>query len=190
MREAGRTRLGGIRNLASLMLRGGVGFAVTETMTGEHEFVPPFGPPGKRRMEFRVTWGPARLGPWLDPAGGQFLASDLRGSVTADGLCREAPCTGRIELRYFRDRTIRYVFDFEAGGNPYRFAGEKACIRPWNLPWSHTTCFGTIARRDTGQLVSTSVTRFRLRSLPSFLASFRLLANLNIPNRRGQAIIG
>ncbi len=167
-------RSGGIRNLASRALRGEIGFTVTETMRGEHEFEPRFGPPGKRPMEFRVTWGPRRLGPWLNPAGERFLASDLRGSVTADGLCRDAPCTGRLELRYFRDRTIRYVFDFEADGTLYRFAGEKACIRPWNLPWSHTTCFGTITRRDTGELVSTSVTRFRLRSLLSFRASFRL----------------
>lgn len=190
MIRAGRLWFGEIRNLASRALRGDFGFTITETMRGEHEFVPPFGPPGKRPMEFRVTWGPKRLRTWLDSAGEQFLASDLRGSVTVDGLCREAPCAGRIELRYFRDRTIRYVFDFEAGGSPYRFAGEKAYIRPWNLPWSHTTCFGSIARTDTGQLVSTSVTRFRLRSLPSFLASFRLLASLNTPNRCGQAIIG
>lgn len=188
MIRAGHLWFGEIRNLASRALRGDLGFTTTETMRGEHEFVPPFGPPGKRSMEFRITWGPKRLGPWLDPAGEQFLASDLRGSVTIDGLCREAPCAGRIELRYFWDRTIRYVFDFEAGGKPYRFAGEKACIRPWNLPWSHTTCFGTITRRDTGELVSTSVLRFRLRSLPSFLASFRLVASESGSSRLPQVL--
>lgn len=173
MSQTVRTQIRAVLARTARALRGDIGFTITETLEGEHEFAPPFGPAEKRPMRFRVTWGPRRLGPWLDPAGEQFLASDLLGSVTVDGLCREAPCAGRLELRYLRDRSIRYVFDFEVEGTPYRFAGEKVQIRLWNLPWSHTTCYGTIIRKDTGQLVSTSVVRFRLRSLPSFLASFR-----------------
>jgi len=183
MTKAVRARLQAILGRTARALSGDIGFTVTEALDGEHEFAPPFGPAEKRPMGFRVTWGPRRLGPWLDPAGEQFLASDLWGSVTVDGLCREAPCAGRLELRYLRDRSIRYVFDFEVNGTPYRFAGEKVQIRPWNLPWSHTTCFGTITRRDTGQLVSTSVVRFRLRRLPAFLASFRLVASDKDPRR-------
>ncbi len=55
----------------------------------------------------------------------------------------------------------------------YQYVGQKVDIRPWNLPWSHTRCFGHLTRADTGELVSTSLTRFRLRSAPRFLASLR-----------------
>ena len=153
--------------------RGTWGFRITEVMTGEHEFEPGFGDAGKRPMEFRVRWGTNEVRHWADSDGGRFLVNDLEGSVTIDGLCCDAPCKGTLELRYLEDRTIRYAFGFEAEGVAYQFVGQKLDIRPWNLPWSHTRCFGRLTRADTGELVSTSLTRFRLRSAPGFLASLR-----------------
>jgi hypothetical protein len=88
------------------------------------------------------------------------------------GLCDWAPCKGTLSLEYGKQR-IRYRFDFEAGGKLYRFSGDKVNIRPWNLGTSHTTCFGTLVELDSGRLVSTSVTEFRLRDLPGFLTSLR-----------------
>lgn len=166
-------RLGdGLRRLRE----GGVGFQMDETMAGEHEFAPGMGPPGKRRLEFRVTWGPRNLWRWLTPGGDDFLRQSLAGTVTVEGLCEAAPCAGTLELRYFGEHKIRYSFDFEAGGRRLRYLGEKVDIRPWNLHVSHTTCFGSITEADTGTLVSTSVVRFPLSSLPRFLASLRLTA--------------
>lgn len=150
------------------------GFRMLEVMTGEHEFEPAFGDRGKRPMEFRVSWGASEVRSWADPRSDRFLVGDLEGSVTIDGLCSGAPCRGTLELRYFEDDTIRYAFEFEAGGVPYRYVGEKMDIKPWNLLWSHTRCFGRLIKADTGQLVSTSLTRFRLRSAPRFLASLRI----------------
>ena len=150
-----------------------VGFTITETMSGHHEFEPECGPEGRRPMEFRVRWGAPELLEYLNPKSGRFLISDLEGTVTIDGLCLEAPCRGRFELRYFSDQTIRYTFEFDANGTTYEYAGHKVNIWPWNLPFSHTTCFGTIKEQRSGKLVSRSVVYFKLWALPGFLASLR-----------------
>ena len=151
-----------------------MGFRIQEVMTGQHEFEPSFGEPGRRFMEFRVFWGPGSLMEWANPFGERFMTNQMEGTVTIEGLCDAAPCSGTLELRYFRDASIRYTFEFEHEGVPYRYVGEKMYIRPWNLAWSHTTCYGRLTRRETGELVSVSLTHFRLRTALSFLTSFRL----------------
>lgn len=151
-----------------------LGFLMKEVMTGRHEFERGFGPEGKRPMEFRVAWGPQDAGAFLDSRDKGHMKSGLAGTVTIAGLCDDAPCAGTLELRYFTGAKIVYRFEFEAGGKLYRFHGEKRNIRPWNLPVSHTTCYGELTEAETGRLVSRSVTRFRLRTFPAFLASFRL----------------
>ncbi len=166
--------MGRLEQFREMIREGRVGFLIDEEMRGEHEFEPPFGSPQKRPMGFRVSWGARHLPQWINPAGDRFLAGDLRGWVTIDGLCRENPCAGSLELRYFKDHTIRYTFGFEVDGEAYRYVGEKANIHLRNLPWSHTTCFGRLILQKTGQLVSTSVVHFRIRSLPRFVASLRL----------------
>jgi len=166
--------MGRLAQIRQMVSQGRVGFAMDEVMTGTHEFEPRFGPPGKRPMEFRVTWGPKHLGEWLKPSGGRFMLNDMEGTVTVDGLCYFAPCSGSLALRYFQDQTIRYAFSFEVDGAPYQYVGEKVHIYPWNLVWSHTTCFGRITRQETGELVSTSVTHFRFRTALEFAASMRL----------------
>jgi hypothetical protein len=149
------------------------GFSITETMTGVHEFEPDFGPEGRRPMEFRVKWGTSSFLDYLNPRSDSFLLSELEGTVTVDGLCLDAPCRGTFELRYFTDQTIRYVFEFETNGVTYEYAGTKVNIWPWNLPVSHTTCFGTLKEKESGKLVSRSVVYFKFRTLPWFLASVR-----------------
>jgi hypothetical protein len=102
------------------------------------------------------------------------MVGELEGTVTIDGLCDQTPCTGSLELRYLKEHKIRYSFGFKVDGKAYRYVGEKVDIQLWNLPRSHTTCFGRLFLLGTGELVSTSVTHFRIRSLPRFLASARL----------------
>jgi len=152
-----------------------VGFTMHEVMTGTHEFEPGMGPPRRHPMEFRVTWGPPPQRSWLNRSGGQFMQQPLAGNVTIGELCEAAPCEGSLELLYFDQAKIRYRFELEAQGKRYRFVGEKVNIRPWNLPVSHTTCFGRLTEVDGGRLVSVSLTHFRLRTLPAFLMSFRLV---------------
>ncbi len=153
-----------------------VGFEITETMTGWHQFEEGQGPSGRHPFEFRVTWGTDDLRAFLSPSSPAFMTARLRGVVVAEGLCDEpAPCEGSLEFRYVSDGSIVYRFTFEAGGTLYRYEGRKVEIRPWNLPFSHTTCFGTVVRASDGALVSQGVTRFRLRSAPRFAASFRLV---------------
>jgi len=161
--------------LSNLLSRGPRGYEIDEVMTGVHEFEPGVGLPGKRFMEFTATWGAVDLPRVFDPRSDDFLVHSLHGRVTVEGLCEDTPCHGKLELRYFHDQTIRYTFEFAAAGVAYRYVGEKVHIWPWNLPWSHTTCFGRLVRVSDGKLVSTSVTHFRLSSAPRFLASFRLI---------------
>ncbi|MGI5863292.1 MAG: hypothetical protein ACOX6T_14725 [Myxococcales bacterium] len=165
--------MGFLDQLAALR-RGPIGFTMHEVMSGDHEFEPGFGPAGRHPMEFRVTWGPRDLAAWLKPGTEEFMRQDLKGHVSIGGLCERAPCRGTLEVRYFIDQKIRYAFAFEANGRPYRFVGEKVNIRPWNLPVSHTTCFGRLVEADTGRLVSTSVTFFRMSTAVQFAMSFRL----------------
>jgi len=90
------------------------------------------------------------------------------------GLCEDTPCSGTLELMYFDKKKIRYTLGFQVAGTSYRFIGEKVNIRPWNLPVSHTTCYGTLTEAESGRLVSRSVTYFHMKTVPEFAGSLRL----------------
>lgn len=164
-----------LRELVKKIREGNLGFRIDEVMAGEHEFEAGFGPPGKRPMEFRATWGPDSIAQWIRPSSGRFLWQEMDGEVSMDGLCHRAPMKGTLDLRYFDEKRLRYRFEFEAGGQSYLYVGEKVNIRPWNLPTSHTTCYGRCTEKESGRLVSTSVTFFHVRRMPEFVASLRLV---------------
>ncbi|MBM4356139.1 MAG: hypothetical protein FJ109_20500 [Deltaproteobacteria bacterium] len=151
------------------------GYSLDEVMSGTHEFEPGAGPPGIHPFRFVVTWGATSVRRFLEP-GEQRLAATLSGAVTAGGLCSDAPCRGALRIDYFGRHMIRYDFEFTSDQGPCRFVGEKVNIQVWNLPVSHTTCFGTVTRLSDGRLLSRAVVHFRLRTLPAFLASLRLKA--------------
>ncbi|MFH1810312.1 MAG: hypothetical protein ABIJ09_16320 [Pseudomonadota bacterium] len=165
---------GRIQSIVNMLSEGRVGFRMDEVMSGEHVFEPGCGPEGRHHMHFVASWGPRDLTRFLNPFRDDFMVNELEGTVSVDFLCKNAPCRGSLALRYFADRTLRYSFDFDAQGRRHRFVGEKVNIWPWNLPYTHTTCFGTVVEVDTGKLVSRSVTHFRLHTLPAFVASLRL----------------
>jgi hypothetical protein len=154
---------------------GNIGFKMDEIMQGEHEFENGFGPTGKKRMIFKVNWGTNQLIDWLNPFSDNFMVNDLEGTVSIDGLCEDEPCSGKLELKYFSEQKIRYTFEFETEEEAYIFVGEKRNIYPWNLPYSHTCCFGELRLKDSNELVSTSITHFRLDTLPEFLSSFQIV---------------
>jgi len=165
-----------LRNHLVRLLPGTWGFEMHEQMSGTHVFEPPFGDPEERvPFRFDITWGPRDLWRWLNPRDEEFLCQQLRGTVSAAGLCENAPCEGVLELRYFGEHVLRYTFEFLAQGVAYRYVGEKVNIRPWNLPFSHTTCFGVLTEARSGRLVSRSVTHFRMSTAIAFLRSLRLL---------------
>jgi len=163
-----------ISELVSKIKEGRLGFLMDEVMIGEHEFEPGFGEPGKKYMEYRSTWGPDNIADWINPQSETFLIQDLTGFVTIEGLCTDTPCKGKLELKYFDEHRIRYSFEFKVKGKNYRYVGEKVNIKPWNLPISHTTCFGTLTEKTTGKLVSKSVTYFKFSKALGFLLSLRL----------------
>jgi len=151
-----------------------LGFRMDEEMSGWHEFLPGEGPVGRLPFSFQVRWGVRHLHEALQwDEGRPHLLVPLEGVVRAGGLCTEASCQGTLDLRYLVDRRLVYSFTFSCGDRTFHFLGQKVNVLPHNLPVSHTTCFGTLVDAGTGRLVSRGVTRFRLRTLPAFLASFR-----------------
>ncbi len=162
-----------VRDLKKMIRDRRFGFATDEVMIGYHRFEPGQGPEGELPFEFRVTWGPPNLFRWLDPADDQFMLHHLEGKVTVGGWGEGIPCVGSLELLYFTEHRIRYSFELEHDGAAYRYVGEKVNIKLWNLPVSHTTCFGRLTEVESGKLISTSVTHFRMRTLPAFVLSFR-----------------
>jgi NAD(P)-dependent dehydrogenase (short-subunit alcohol dehydrogenase family) len=154
-----------------------VGFKMDEIMTGEHEFEKGFGPSGKKFMEFRVTWGPKRIPESLNPKSNKFCMSEMEGAVTIEGLCTDVPIKGTLEISYFREHKLRYTFDFSVDGKDYHFVGEKVNVRLWRfweLPKTHTICYGKLTLASSGELVSKSITHFRFRTSLAFMRSFRL----------------
>lgn len=151
-----------------------VGFRIDEVMSGSHTFEPGCGPAGRLPMEFRVTWGHPHLAKFANPLDDQFGKAELAGTVSIDFLCQDTPCQGTFELNYLSEHTIRYQFEFDANKVRFRYVGEKVNIWPWNLPVSHTTCFGTLIEVATGKLISRSVVHFRMSTMLPFVASFRL----------------
>lgn len=165
--------MGRIDDLVNMVKERRLGFLMDEVMIGEHEFEPEFGEAGRRPMEFRTTWGPKHLSEWINPFGEKFLWQELTGTITIDGLCRDMPASGELELKYFDEHLLRYTLRFRVNNTDYKFVGEKVNIKPWNLPVSHTTCYGVLTEEKTGALVSKSVTHFKMYTAPAFLASMR-----------------
>ena len=145
----------------------GHGFRVRERMSGWHERVDGAGE--RRPLSFEGEWGPDRLRDWLDPRSPAFLWQEIRGTISADGLCAAAPFRGTLSLQYVGLRRIRYVLDFDVDGRPHRLLGDKENLRWWNLLVTHTTCFVTVTDLSTGRLVSRGTVLFRLRDLPGLL---------------------
>jgi hypothetical protein len=171
--------MGRFSDLVGMLARRRVGFRIEEKMKGTHRFLRNFAPGNVKAgvelpFAFSARWGNQRLPSYLRPGSGDFLRAEMEGSVTAGGLCLDAPLSGALELRYFKDATVRYEFEFEAHGIRMRYEGEKRGIRPWNLHRSHTTCYGTVTEVESNEPLSDSVVYFELGALPGFLASLRL----------------
>jgi len=152
---------------------GGLGFNMEELMIGDHEFVNDSGEKGKFPFQFKVVWGTKNLAKWGNPFKSDFMVNDLEGTITIGGLAEEVPCKGKLELRYFDAQKIVYTFDFEVDGTAYQYVGEKRNIYPWNLPYSHTTCFGEVIEKDSGKVISKSITHFRMSDMPEFVKSLK-----------------
>jgi len=158
----------------SQKVTGGAGFNMEELMIGDHEFTEGNGPEGKHPFFFKVIWGPKNLAKWANPFNKKFFTSGIEGEITIGGMAEKVPCKGTFELKYFDEQKIRYTLHFTIEGVDYEYIGEKRNIYPWNLPYSHTTCFGKVTEVETGRVISESVTHFRLEDIPEFMKSFRI----------------
>ncbi len=86
----------------------------------------------------------------------------MHGTVRIDGLARDVPATGHIELSPVHKKTIRYVFEFTADdGKKYRFDGAKrTTVRRHLVGW--TTLPGKVYD-ESGAVWGDAVLRFSLR---------------------------
>lgn len=151
-----------------------IGFEMKEIMSGTHRFEKGCGPDGEFPLVFEVFWGSDNLVDWVNPKSERFLVNNLYGYINVGGLCERAEVQGTLTLKYFSENKIVYNFEFTAQGKNYLYIGEKVNIKPWNLPFSHTTCFGTIVEKDSSRLISRSVVFFRYSTIPAFLMSLRI----------------
>ncbi len=166
--------MGRLSDFMNMVKERRIGFLMDEVMAGQHEFEPGMGPEGEFPIEFHSTWGPKHIGPWMNPRSKTFLTQDMKGTITVGGLCENVPCKGTLELSYLTDHRLRYTWDFSVNGIDYHFVGDKVNIKPWNLPVSHTTMFGTLVETKSRKLISRSELHFRFRTAPAFMLSWRL----------------
>jgi hypothetical protein len=97
---------------------------------------------------------------------------ECAGRVHIDGLAKDAPATGRIEISPLRRQTIRYVLDFTGrDGARYRFDGSKrVTLRRHIVGW--TTLPGHVFDAQ-GSVWGDALLRFPLRrELRKLVASF------------------
>jgi hypothetical protein len=143
-----------------------LGFSFQEKMQGVvvregERFDRPF------RFEFDVR-APSVLGFATTAVGA------MEGTVRIDGLAKDVPASGHIELSPVHRNTIRYVFEFTADdGKKYRFDGsKKTTVRRHLVGW--TTLPGKVYDTD-GNVWGEAVLRFSLRDdLRDLLRSFRV----------------
>jgi hypothetical protein len=141
-----------------------LGFTFREKMEGRvvragERFERPF------RFEFHVR-APNVLGFVTTTIG------EMEGAVRLDGIAKDAPARGRIELSPVQHHTIRYVFDFAGDdGKTYRFDGAKTTtLRRHLVGW--TTLPGSVYD-DAGTVWGDALLHFSLRrDLGALLRSF------------------
>jgi hypothetical protein len=97
-----------------------------------------------------------------------------RGTCHIDGVARDAPAAGTLELSPFRPRLARYTFTFTADdGNEYRFDGWKSMRLNIRRGW--TTLPGKVYDTN-GDVWATARLHFSFRHhFPGLLRTFRFL---------------
>ena len=97
-----------------------------------------------------------------------------RGTCHIDGIARDAPAVGTMEVSPLRARLARYTFTFTADdGQEYRFDGWKSA--GLNLRKSWTTLPGKVYDAN-GDVWATGTLHFSFRyHFPGLLKSFRFL---------------
>jgi hypothetical protein len=153
---------------------GNFGFEIEESMSGYHQYTEEADRNGIHPISFTAKWGPESIPLWLNPFDKNFLRHPMHGTVTVGGLCSDIKFSGYMELRYFRETLIRYVFDFTVDQDSYHFHGEKQNLRPWNLARTHTTLRGTLSKTNSQTTVSRAKLYFHFQDLLPMLSSFRL----------------
>jgi len=143
-----------------------LGFSVSEVMEGSlrrpgENFDRPF------RFDLAVVF-PALWRIFLVAVG------RARGTCNIDGVARDAPAVGTLELAPFRLRLARYTFTFTADdGQEYRFDGWKSI--GWNPRRSWTTLPGRVYDAN-GDVWATATLHFSFRHhFPGLMQSFRFL---------------
>lgn len=138
----------------------------SETMAGE--WTPSDGSPGP--LGFEVT---ADAPEGLLPIAVGTVDGRLTGRLWAEGLAKDAPAIGTIEISPVAQRRIRYTLDFDADdGRRCRFDGWKS-IR-WTRPLSTWTTLPGTVTEENGAVLGTAMLRFAMRDTGSLVGSTRM----------------
>lgn len=132
---------------------GRIGFQFAETMAGTWDA------PENPEQPFSFTVTAATPSIWQFTDNGLL---SLDGTVTASGLCEQAPCNGTLDMSFWQ-RTLVYDLSFPGNdGNPYRFRGKKN-VRLLSPLDTLTHMPGTI-EDPNGNVVGNAIVHFDLGS--------------------------
>ncbi|NOZ01004.1 MAG: hypothetical protein GXP54_03840 [Deltaproteobacteria bacterium] len=95
----------------------------------------------------------------------------LTGTVTMEGIAKDAPMEGTLRIDPLSGKELVYDFTFAHDGSRYRFLGRKS-VRFMAPVTSMTNLSGQVER--DGVTLADVDSRFNLLELPGFLLSFRL----------------
>ncbi|MCK9596160.1 hypothetical protein M0R19_03180 [Candidatus Pacearchaeota archaeon] len=137
--------------------------------------------PIKVPIKLNLTWNSDLLS-FINPIHIGFLRAYVDGTIQIDD--EEFTLFGTLTLKYFEDNSIEYHLFIEnfikksstKDSECLTFIGKKINIKPWNLLFSHTTCFGTLLQNN--ELIADCYLFFNLKDLFPFLKSFKFKFNV------------
>lgn len=160
----------------SVPLLGSRGFEFRETMAGWHELKR--APRAGERLPFSFT-----VRAHADSLADFFFGNGRKGVVALTGEALPGGFSekavqlrnGRLEFHPGRRRgMLVYAFEFTGeDGRDYSFYGEKS-RRGLDLVKSFTTLEGILREKQSGEIVAKGTTRFDMKDLREFLASYKL----------------
>ncbi len=141
-------------------------FFMDETMYGRYRMIS--GDHREGRLDFTVRFG---SDDWAETL--RTKKTVLTGTVDMDGFATKQPLEGYLLIDLFGDKILVYDFTFHSDdGKLMHFFGKKY-VRYLNIPKTMTTLYGVVEQENIP--IAEVESHFRLRTLPAFLASFRVL---------------
>lgn len=140
----------------------------------------------KKQFVFTVD-ATASLCNLITPLTGRFMLTDLDGTVTMEGVCKDSPIyNGKLHLDFLGDQVLKYTFSFKNDEKRFDYIGKKI-LSLRNPIESMTTLHGGIyeSRLEDGKAgdILRTKSHFDLDELLPYLLSFAKGLKFKYPNQ-------